>query len=683
MSADRQDLFAAWRLFFERLADSGPAVLAFEDMQWADTSLLDFIEYLLEWSRDHPLFVITLARPEIHDRRPSWGAGQRNFSALYLDPLSEKAMHDLLDGLVPGLPARLRDQILARAEGVPLYAMETVRMLLDRGLLEQAGAVYRPTGEIETLTMSQRHSTRSSPRASTASRRKSGGCSRTERCSARRSRRRPSGPCPGLREAELEPLLSSLVRKEVLGVQADTRSPEHGQYGFLQDLVRHVAYETLSRRERKARHLMAADYVEQAFGDVDEVAEVLASHYVAAFDAMPDADDAAEIRARAREMLTQAGDRAASLGAPKRQRYFEQAAELADDIATEAALVDRAGRLAAPAGRLAEGRERLERAIGLFGAVGDLKGAAELRSRSPTSSSGTDASKRRLPLRGSGRRARAGPPSAELAAALAQSGGSTSSPGTAISRSAARARARDRRAPPTARGVRRGADEQGARPRAQWESRRGADPAQGRCRAGVCGGAVHERPPGREQPRGDPSVARSPCRGTRRREPLLTPGTTARRPALGVDDARRLADPSVSPRALGRGGWRLRSEEKPIAVSTNNRSELLTLTLIHCWRGETTEARASLEAEADLRTSANPQAASAAALFEAVLLRSKVPRAQALAAAERGSAYLGDLPIAETVIKLCLIEAIESALALGDLDKAAELLCGAGVTRYR
>ena len=66
-------------------------------------------------------------------------------------------------------------------------------------------------------------------------------------------------------EAELEPLLAALVRKEVLGVQADPRSPEHGQYGFLQDLVRHVAYETLSKRERRARHLAAAAHLSAAF----------------------------------------------------------------------------------------------------------------------------------------------------------------------------------------------------------------------------------------------------------------------------------------------------------------------------------------------------------------------------------------------------------------------------------
>src|SRR5204863_4634299 len=62
---DREDLFSAWRLFFERLADERPVVLIFEDLHWADAGLLDFIEYLLEWSRNHELFVLSLTRPDL------------------------------------------------------------------------------------------------------------------------------------------------------------------------------------------------------------------------------------------------------------------------------------------------------------------------------------------------------------------------------------------------------------------------------------------------------------------------------------------------------------------------------------------------------------------------------------------------------------------------------------------
>ena len=305
-TGDRQDLFAAWRLLFERLADTGPTVLAFEDMHWADAGLLDFVEYLLEWSRDYPLYVITLARPDLQERRPGWGAAQRNFTSLYLEALPNDVMEELLDGLAPGLPARLRDQILARAEGVPLYAMETVRMLLDRGLLVRDGTVYRPTGEVETLEVPETLHALIAARLD--------GVSPEERrvlqdgaVLGKTFSKAALSALSGLSEADLEPLLASLARKEVLGVQSDPRSPEHGQYGFLQDLVRHVAYETLSKRERKARHLAAAAHLENVFADEDEVAEVLASHYLAAVDAAPDADDAGEIRAKAREMLGASG----------------------------------------------------------------------------------------------------------------------------------------------------------------------------------------------------------------------------------------------------------------------------------------------------------------------------------------------------------------------------------------
>ena len=112
-------LFAAWRTFFERLAASAPVVLIFEDFHYADTGLLDFVDHLVEWSRNVPIYVLTLARPELIDRRPSWGAGKRNFTSLYLDPLPEPAMRQLLAGLVPGLPASAVRSIVDRAGGIP------------------------------------------------------------------------------------------------------------------------------------------------------------------------------------------------------------------------------------------------------------------------------------------------------------------------------------------------------------------------------------------------------------------------------------------------------------------------------------------------------------------------------------------------------------------------------------
>ena len=152
LPGDEENLFSAWRILFERLAEKFPTILLFEDVQWADAGLLDFIEYLLDWSRNQPLYVFALARPEFAEKRSTW-AGKRGFTQLYLEPLPASAMNELLTGLVPGLPEELRARVLERAEGVPLYAVETVRMLLDRGLLTRDGDVYRPTGPIEQLEM--------------------------------------------------------------------------------------------------------------------------------------------------------------------------------------------------------------------------------------------------------------------------------------------------------------------------------------------------------------------------------------------------------------------------------------------------------------------------------------------------------------------------------------------------
>jgi tetratricopeptide (TPR) repeat protein len=379
---DREDLFAAWRLYFERLSEHQPAVLVFEDMQWADASLLEFVEYLLEWSRHHRIFVLTLARPDLVERHPGWGTGWRSFSALALEPLPETAMEALLNGLVPGLPAELRGRILARAEGVPLYAVETVRMLLDRGLLEREGDRYQVRGEIEALDVPETLHALVAARLD--------GLSADERrlvqdasVLGKTFSKEGLAALSGATNAELQSLLAALVRKEVLSLQADPRSPERGQYGFMQDLLKRVAYETLPRRERKARHLAVATYLLESWGEAEhEVVEVVASHYVDAFDADPTAADSSTIKANARDMLARAGERAASLAASEEaQRYFEQAAGLAAEPADRAPLVERAGEMATLAGQSEEAKIHLEQAVTLFGEAGELHPAARASAR--------------------------------------------------------------------------------------------------------------------------------------------------------------------------------------------------------------------------------------------------------------------------------------------------------------
>jgi class 3 adenylate cyclase/tetratricopeptide (TPR) repeat protein len=380
-SGDRQDLFSAWRLFFERLAESSPVVLVFEDLQWADSALLDFVEHLLEWSHAHPLFVLALTRPELAERRPSFGATGRNATTLSLEPLAPAAMEELLEGFVPGLPDDLRGRILERAEGVPLYAVETVRMLLDRGLLTREGDAYRPTGEIEALEVPETLHALVAARLD--------GLAPDERrvlqdaaVLGKSFTKAGLTALSGLSEDELDSILGSLVRKEVLSVQADPRSPERGQYGFLQDLLKQIAYETLARAERKARHLAAAEYLERSGQAEQEAVEVSAAHYLDAYEAVPDADDAGTLRTKAAEQLTLAGERAASLAATEEaQRYFEKAAALSEDEPARAKLLESAGMAAYSGGRHGQAVELFEQAIALFNAAQATHPAARVAAR--------------------------------------------------------------------------------------------------------------------------------------------------------------------------------------------------------------------------------------------------------------------------------------------------------------
>ena len=155
---------------------SGTVALVFEDLQWADDGLLDFIEHLLEWSRNHPIFILTLARPELLDRRPDVGRCRGASTSLALGPLADDEMRALLAGLVPGLPESARRSILARADGIPLYAVETVRMLRRRRPARGARRRLRAQSATSAPSRSRARCERSSPRASTASSRTPGPC---------------------------------------------------------------------------------------------------------------------------------------------------------------------------------------------------------------------------------------------------------------------------------------------------------------------------------------------------------------------------------------------------------------------------------------------------------------------------------------------------------------------------
>ncbi len=378
-SGTRDETFAAWRRFFESVAEKDPVVMVFEDLQWADSGLVDFIESLLEWSRSQPILVVALSRPELYDRRPNWGAGQRSFASVHLEPLAQEAMHELLIGLIPGLPDRVAERILERAEGVPLFAVEIVRMLAGKGLLVEAEGAYEIAGELSDVELPD------SLHALIASRLDSLppdgrvliqdasvlGKSFTVAALAAITNREQS---------ELEAVLRDLVRREFLTIDLNPRSPERGQYGFLQGVIREVAYSTLARRDRRARHVAAAEYL-ASLGE-DELAGVVASHYLEAYRSSPDDAERDELGRLSREALVGAGRRALSLGAPDQALVFaEQALEVAAPGLERAEIEEFASQSAGNAAKLQLAMEHADRAIEEYTAHGEKERAARALSR--------------------------------------------------------------------------------------------------------------------------------------------------------------------------------------------------------------------------------------------------------------------------------------------------------------
>jgi predicted ATPase len=313
----REELFAGWRVFFERLAAVQPVVLVVEDGQYADAGLLDFLDYLVDWTRDLPVYVLVLARPELGQIRPGFGTG-RNRSMLTLDPLDAVSMDQLVEALVPGMPAPARAKITAQAQGIPLFAVETIRSLVDRDIVRPVEGVYRLIGEVGQLAVPDSLHALLAARLDALD----PGVRQLVAGAAVLGTTFPAEALIAVSGQDVTPVraaLAELVRREVLAVSADPLSPEKGSYGFTHQMLRQVAYDTLSRRDRKTRHLAVAAHLRAAFpGDGEEVTDVIARHYLDALDAVPDDPDAETIRSQAIAALTRAADRAVRTGAPAR-----------------------------------------------------------------------------------------------------------------------------------------------------------------------------------------------------------------------------------------------------------------------------------------------------------------------------------------------------------------------------
>jgi class 3 adenylate cyclase/tetratricopeptide (TPR) repeat protein len=314
----RDEAFAAWRRFFEALAEQRPLVLVVEDLHFADDGLVDFVDYLVDWATGVPILIVATARPELLARRQGWGGGKANATTLSLAALSDEETARLVRELLARrfVEPELLERLLERAGGNPLYAEEFARTLQDRG---EAGELPETVqgliaARIDGLPPQEKELLQDGA------------------VLGRMFWLGAAQALAGVDRRTAEQLLHALERKEF--VRRERRSAVAGEteYAFRHLLVRDVAYGQIPRAARAGKHRRAAEWIE-SLGRPADHAELLAHHYVGALELLRAAGRPFdEVVEPARKALSAAAERAFALNAyAEAVGYYEAALELGSD----------------------------------------------------------------------------------------------------------------------------------------------------------------------------------------------------------------------------------------------------------------------------------------------------------------------------------------------------------------
>ncbi|HEV8053740.1 MAG TPA: AAA family ATPase, partial [Candidatus Limnocylindrales bacterium] len=331
----RDQLFDAWRRYLELLAGENPLVLVQEDIHWADEGMLDFIEYLARWA-EGPIVILCLARHELLELRPTWGGGMPNVAAIVLEPLDAAESAQLVDSLLAGgLPAALRDRVVTLADGNPLFTEELVRMFVDRGVLRFGDGRWelaRPVEEVEIPgsihgVLAARLDGLPAAEKRVAQDAAVVGRIFWDALIAHLSRQGTSSTGEVLRRLRVKELVVSRQPSSLAGA---------AEFGFRHVLIRDVAYDSLPKRDRAAKHLDVARWAEETLTDRrEEMVELLAAHYLAALRyqeefAEPDSERMRDLRHKTYTHARGAGIRADGLSNKENAaRWFRAAVEQA------------------------------------------------------------------------------------------------------------------------------------------------------------------------------------------------------------------------------------------------------------------------------------------------------------------------------------------------------------------
>jgi class 3 adenylate cyclase/tetratricopeptide (TPR) repeat protein len=311
-SADKQLLFFSVRRYVQALAQEQPTALVFEDLHWAEPTLLDLIQSLAARVRDAPLLLLTSARPEFFDVAPTWGSGLR-YSAIQLEPLSDQGARRLAQSLMGGGPRSeetVQDLVMTSG-GNPLFLEELASSIAERATRPRGGLPSTIQSIIAArLDALPRHERSVLQNASVVG----------------RIFWRGALAAIGRNGDQLDATLDSLEGRDLILRQSNSRLAGDPEYLFKHVLTREVAYGTLPRRSRRELHATVARYLETAMGDrIRESASLLAHHWKEASEP-----------ARATPYLVVAAEVSARAGAKSEAiALFTEAIDLADETRDE------------------------------------------------------------------------------------------------------------------------------------------------------------------------------------------------------------------------------------------------------------------------------------------------------------------------------------------------------------
>ena len=417
--AEADETHWAVRRLVESLGRRGQVVLVLDDVHWAEPALLDVVEHLADWSRDTPLLLAALARPEFLDDRPQWGGGKLNASTVLLEPLADAAAAGLLDNLEGGLPGGrrigvdTRARILRAAGGMPLYVEQMLAMLVDEGW---AGTDDGPTGDRRQVDV---------PPTIAA-------------LLAARLDRLPPGERAALEAASVVGLtfyrdavaelasadpksaagsLMALSRKELIR-PTTSDLPAEEAFRFLHVLLRDTAYAAIPKARRAELHERFARWLDKRSEQLGTDEDEFVGHHLEQVVRLrrelgPTTAATRELAGSAAVRLAAAARRLLAADPASAGSLFDRAAALLDPLSGEA---DRPPSRAAAAwqqsGDLAGRRERYATAAAAARAAGDARRVLALRDRH-----GRDPAARRA---GPGLRRRAGWPWTRLSRGFAR-----------------------------------------------------------------------------------------------------------------------------------------------------------------------------------------------------------------------------------------------------------------------